>query len=56
MVATPGTGKRWTMFITEKLQVCFTLSEVCTTVTAKTLGTSDQRQAKVIIMLAFNLI
>ena len=34
------------MFITEKLQVCFILSEVCTTVTAKTLGTSDQRTSQ----------
>ena len=46
------------MFITEKLQVCFRLSEVCTststTVTTKTLDTEEQ--ALVTIMLAFNLI
>lgn len=42
------------MFITEKLQVCFRLSEVCTTVTAKTLDTKEQ--AIVTIMMAFNLI
>ena len=54
MVATPGTGKRWTMFITEKLQVCFILSEVCTTVTAKTLGTREQAIV-IIIMLAHKL-
>ena len=30
------------MFITEKLQVCFTLSEVCSTVTTKKLETREQ--------------